>query len=205
MLDFMPPNSIFVVDTSEYAGDFEKDLCYFLTGKPDAYYKPKFVFHTEFPNITDYFDDHLVYLTDEEEDSCYHTICPTPGMLNVDTCQGWKVGADPQVALEQYKQGRRAHWERFRDTSEKEVAAGNRSWQKTLDYSKEELSKVDKLTELPKLPFYGSVAIFLNKPTEEVIDFLKKRATQFCSERGIHIRGFRLLTFKLEERELPIN
>lgn len=177
---------LFVVDTDTYAGNFEREMCAFMTGRigecgvgkksrrqyRDAGHKP----------LRDLVESH------SDEHGCFRpvTIWATPGWLNDGMGHEYREGHyDPSVVIENYN---RKLLEYAESTKKAYAAAhGEREAQRILS----ECLITDGV--IHKCPAYLSVGIYLSRrPTEEEIAFLKQRAQAFCgvlADYPIWLRG----------------
>lgn len=204
MVDLEPPGFAFIVDTDSYAGNFESELSIFLTGCSEEAVGVDPSWEAELPEMAENLEDQLVYLAEEGMLPHCHSIYPTPGKFSAGMGGEFDDGADPQEVLKYYQNAVRGYYERHITYAEGQILAGRLQWQKDLDIYKAKIAEAEAATIAYRGPFYGSVAIFFGyRPTNEVKDFLKSRAALFCEEKGIHIRGFRLLAYKLDVWEEP--
>lgn len=143
---------IFVVHTKNYSGNFERELCAFITGKVGECevgdeHVPDFQ-ENVLPVLADKFD-RMIMQKPDEDNGCRRpcAIWPTPG---------------------RYNNGMGGHFDVTAEVTE-------RQW-----------------------PAYESVAIFFSEqPTQDMIDLMKQRATQYDEEiETISITGFQLLNEK---------
>lgn len=193
----------FVIDTDAYAGNFEREMCAYVTGSvgdcgvgdgPAKVAKKELDQHS-----MDILDDILAQVADEH--GCYRPvkIYPTPGYYNNGLGFEYQEGEE-ELAKQAYRKSclEEARKDYYKDDSANE--AHRREW----------LQKADE-ANIGKYPSYQSVAIiFYDKPPEELMDVMKKRAQKFaaasrndtleeCGSRRnwvgpINIIGFRMVT-----------
>lgn len=146
---------IFVIDTKQYSGNFERELCAHITNQigdcevGDNRIEDAECLADEHPEYTlDKIEEYLMYFKDniyqKEEEGCYRpcSIYETKGRSN---------------------NGKGLHYDVTEDSPYK--------W-----------------------PAYESVAIYFhNKPEQEIIEYMKKRALTFNHRNKIDIIGFRLV------------
>lgn len=157
------PNShIVVIDTDSYSGNFERQMCAFITSRVGmcGVGTPEAVFAREQVRHLDWYEDHV---TDEADDNgCERpaSIWPTPRRFN---------------------DGYGGHHD---DTPE--ARAKLRASQRNAQF-----------------PAYESVAIFVDTlPPAQVLAEMVERARQFCQDRGIGYKGFRLLAPRHTTRQV---
>lgn len=181
---------IFVVDTDEYAGSFERDLCTYCTGIVPQYAADYFEdiavqFKKEYPEWVDYFDKKIAEIVlEEEREAVPASIFPTPGYFNDGLGHVYKES------------------------------------EKGSDYIIENYNKIfNKLrpaipnTGPGEYPAYNSVAIyFSDELSDEAKEFLIKRAKKFALKAkeiskyldSINIINFRYLTRYTVTEELSM-
>lgn len=181
---------IFVVDTEQYAGNFERPLCAYMTGRIGDCGVGKTeqkIFDYEMGVGEDDLDDEkhpFQFVIDRaDEHGCNRpvSIWPTPGWFN---------------------DGMGGH---FKDGQEAEAQAHHAK--ECLKYAKEKVHPQDRddhiqrwtkaaKEPISKYPAYLSVAVFMERyPTGDEIRLLIKRANAFVKHwnEKIKITGFRLL------------
>lgn len=210
---------LFVIDTEDYAGNFERPLCAYLTGRIgecEVGHKEAAAFMEEtglepFENVTEEPDDH----------GCHRpvTIYPTPGWFNHGNGGHFRDG-DEVAALADYretvrKEGYNSLWHGYLKGWREDPADRSRytdaGWteEKLAEAAAEKEREAEEriaCTEVSKWPAYLSVAIlFETEPTADQIALMKKRAVQFAalparrygnepvSSRISKITGFRLI------------
>lgn len=177
---------LFVVDTEQYAGNFERWLCGYMTGRTDEPVthgdEEAAIAKNELPSkMWDYFQEHVLVCSEKPDDCPIDTpviIYPTPGWFNHGMGGHFKEGEEAK-ALKDH---------------DKEVEKYEKDHKCNLGIKKKKLTK---------FPAYQSVAIFFDeKPPKDVIATLKERAYKFAKEywpnhevfaSKITVTGFRLL------------
>lgn len=189
---------IFVIDTDQYAGNFERDMCAYLTGEIgecEVGEERRDDFINEVgEDILNLMDKIIEQKPDEHgtHRPCY--IYPTPGFFN----NG--VGGE-------FKDG-------------EEDAAQKHFVKSCLHFANKEKSQVSKDEYLKdakeqfiKCHAYLSVAIyFYEKPAPDIIDMMKDRAHKFVAlpdkysgeVKGINILGFRVVKEMLTTEEMEV-
>jgi len=177
----------FIIDTDSYAGNFEREMCAFMTGmigdcEVGYEYAERF--------LEDY-DHELDFITDKaDENGCYRPvqIYPTPGLWNNGLGFSFTEGQE-ELALQKYKESMISYIEQ----NLKRLPES----QKTADAIKEAQNKMktcQEKTEVDKWDAYHSLVIHIHRePSPEEIQLLKERAEIFAKEKAIKITGYRLL------------
>lgn len=212
---------LFVIDTENYAGNFERELCAYITGRvgecgvgDDMAELFKQEVGEPFENVVEEGDEH----------GCYRpaTIYPSLGWYNDGMGGHYKEGQEAE-ALINYRKNAAAHHrgnglgiqylKRWRaGDREGLIKAGwdEESLVKSAAEDEAKAVKAEKTTKLGKYPAYNSVAIsFGKKPTEKQIALMKKRAQLFAemkceysnNPRISKITGFRLIENKVKRTQ----
>ncbi len=183
MIEFHDNLYIFVIDTNQHAGNFEQELCAYVTGIVSEHRGIGEVqaqlYKDEEGAVLEEHNTHIIQLPDKR--CCYKpvTIWSTPGWFNDGMGNCYREGSvSNQAAQEQYEKS----WEKF-------------SKKKRIHKS------------FTKFDAYLSVAIFMRKrPTGKQINQMARRANRFaCLYRekfNISIEGFRLLKRSTSENLL---
>ena len=213
------PNApfMFIVDTEQYAGNFERKMTAYMTGRygecgvgaeeARIFYQEMGLIDGQDKKFSDYedgdwrgidlqtsnedFDNPFIWIIElPDEHGCRRpvTIYPTPGWFNHGMGGHFREG-DEEAALESYKE------ECLKQAEYKGVHPNDKERHK-----KRWTDKAEKAV-LSKHPSYQSVAILMEKPpTTEQIAILKERANKFVEyykdhldEKEISITGFRLV------------
>lgn len=167
---------IFVIDTDSYAGNFERELCAWMTGQiGDCEVGDKqmeqFQKDLEADNSILDFDGFVIRQPDEYGHMRPAAIWPTPGWFN-DGIGGYYQPGQEAEALIAYKK------------EAKEAYKNNPEALKTLEATK----------DVGRWPAYLSVAIFFSeKPTHQMLACMKRRALAHPLREKFKITGFRLL------------
>lgn len=180
----------FVIDTDEYAGNFERPLCAYITGQlGECGVGSEHVDKT----IAKQFEDIVVNVPDEH--ACYRpcSIYPNPNYKNNGMGFGYKAGEEAValVALKKsYTEQAQGHYDMYKNTDIKHAEKERDRW----------LKDAAKVKKVPEYPCYNSVVIyFAKKPTKKQIEFMKSRAISFKPGKydgSFNIEGFRLVEFK---------
>lgn len=193
---------IFCVDTNKYAGNFERQMCAYMTGLYGDCGVGK-------EHAQMYEEDCLVPLdglitSKPDEHGTYRpcSIFPTPGWFNTGLGDYYReADFNPLKALDDYnlsveKEAKRKELITWQGKDkEYSIAEANRYREK---------QKISSPDFLRRYPAYNSVGIYMSKkPTDYDVIFLKARAKKFTTLKGdkpwedytsITIEGFRLLT-----------
>jgi len=212
---------IFVIDTEQYAGNFERDLCAYCTGeiggcgRGDNYAK---IFAQEVPEDSNPFGcASLDHRPDDSDHPCRRpcAIWPTPGWYNDGMGGHFRddLANDAEALAHYIEQGVQEQQkqidqlERNRGLSESERTSTGWSHDAIEFHLAERRKGIVALrakTSITKHPAYLSVAIFFyEKPNEAQIAMVKSRALKFPEakkQRGrawdqydITITGFRII------------
>lgn len=216
---------IFVIDTENYSGNFVAEMGVYLTGLTPNYnseaisqYSRAFI-EEEGVESDDLFSDLIM---PDKRGSCDlpSEIYPTKGWFNhgygghFPLSQKEEALLDYKRKMEQYLLEKIYKNEAFKREHFLHLAFDQNycGWtQESIDYEinslKEQLQKLYDLKEVNCHPAYLSVALsFWQKPSDDVLNLLLKRAKAFCKlpEMNITFIGCRLLkevTYKEELRE----
>ena len=195
---------IFVIDTDEYAGNFERHMCGYLTGitgdcgvcveAAKRFAKDMGLNFVNERVVNNPFAD---IVQNVSEDGCYRpcSIWETPGWYNNGQGGHFKSDSDDSLALGEYVKSVEKYYGDLinnvaklpteEDTPEnrKRGAWTKKGKEKEISRYQEEIDKARKQTKPSKYPAYLSVAIFFEKkPTNEQIDFMKSRAYEFAKD-----------------------
>lgn len=187
----------FIIDTNQYAGNFERHMCAFMTGMiGDCGIGEEYAKMYKNCGLSP-MKELLTYKSDEHGVYRPCGIFPTPGWIN----SGYKNyryvidNLDEEKALAEYNE----NIEKEAKKIESQIYQG-----KDTEYSKKQADqyrKNYKRDKLQKWPAYNSVGIYMVvRPTDKEIALLKERAHAFTSLKSEHpcfssisIEGFRLL------------
>ena len=198
MIDLKPAQTyIFVIDTEQYAGNFERPMCAYITGRTGdcgVGDEEAEVFNKEM-NVDEYALDNEIHpfqfvIGRADEHGCSRpvTIYPTPTWFNNGLGGEFRDGQESE-ALIHYR-------EQCLKESERLYVGDKAAWEQKA-----------KNAKLQKHPSYQSVAIFMERqPTVDEWRILEERAGKFPAywlatkpsysseeERLITITGFRLI------------
>jgi hypothetical protein len=209
-----PTSIAIVVDTESYAGNFEREMCAFVTGQIGECGVGEDIAEEEAGSIRhlDWWRDHVVPEPDDNGCRRPASIWPTPGWFN--NGLGGNYRDDPALygeAADAGAEAMRAHHARYREQNEKAKAAGHPSWVNAdIDAIREsDARKVAAYRERARRhPSHLSVAIFVDEvPPDDVMSELRERAALFASGRR-HLRSWQsgdplvVTGFRIEEPNL---
>jgi hypothetical protein len=197
---------MFVIDTEQYAGNFERQMCAYITGQigecgvgQEEAVQYKKETHKQ---PLDFIENRV----DGSDDCpCMRpvNIYPTPGWFNHGDGGHFKDGQEAEALVDYrkaakeitggyIKQAKRSYW------SEADKKSEIKRYEK-------KINDAMKLKKVHKWPAYLSVAIFCSrKPTDKEIDFMKERAKKFAAISKIKVTGFRLVEEKIESEATAI-
>jgi hypothetical protein len=192
----------FIIDTDSSSGNFEREMCAYLTGQiGDCGVGDEHVdaFKEQFPKEYEAFED---IIGSESDEGCYRPceIETTPGRFNhgMGTC--FDDDADMDIVKQDYIKQVDAHYIPLLKQAETRIANGEVEWKRDADGYKKRMQEA-RDNEITKFGAYESVKIHFNeKPSPELIDFMKQRAedfaktqvTSYMGEDYCKIKGFRL-------------
>ena len=211
----------FVIDTDHYAGNFERQMCAYLTGcvsECGVGGEEQAIFEAEVSENPLIVDGEIIVVQEPDKRGRYRPVETWPNPRWFNNGGGHFRCDEPDVeskALKEFQQRcvaemekriERAEEWRTRDPAlRKQYGWTDEGIERTVQYERWSIEKVNKLTECYHYPAYMSVAIHLCcRPTLEQIEFLKDRAHKFVlhypkSKFGkylneqITIEGFRLI------------
>ena len=223
--------TIFVIDTDSYAGNFERDMCAYITGcigECEVGEEFAQLYLQETGEKYSQFDVLLEHRPDDE--GC----CRPTYMYHT---KGWlydgETGAVPEAEFDQQKANEKyrlytaIYRQNSLDRTEKiDVNNKNSGWDektksKEIDRLKKEIEQcLSEKTVCPRINPYNSVAIFFkDTPSESQIAIMKERAGKFaeakrmlaekenwswCKNYKLTIYGFRLVTETTIAEEVSI-
>lgn len=188
---------VVAIDTTDYSGNFEREMCAFITGQVgecgvgEEYIEEA---EEELGDMFAWFDEHIVSESDEREVYRPASIWPTPGWFNNGMGGHYKEGEDneEQAALDRYNSVVEYTKGRLeiatRRLAENDFESKESGWTKetciqvktSIETELEEL----KTAKLTKYPAYFSVAIFFDEvPPKEIMGAIVERAKRFAVER----------------------
>lgn len=183
----LPPPFAFVVDTEQYAGNFERPLGAWMTGKAGECLvgenEANAAQDAMAPAVRDWLDDHTMPVTSDNGGVYYASIWATPGWFNDGLGNEWPDDADQEAVNAKYIASR-ARYQPDRADAEHKVT---------------------------RHPSYQSVAVFFShQPPPDVLAFMREQAAAFngrpCRRKydgDIKITRIRLLKIGVTEAEIP--
>lgn len=204
----------FVIDTDAYAGNFEREMCAYLTGVVGdcgTGHETARAFRKQFPD--NHFDENVIKYFDDN--GCYRPceVYPTPGRFNHGSGKHYDDDADMTEVQADFIAKQEAYYASLIELAEQNIADGKIEWTRDLAGFRKRIEEV-KTQEIQKYPAFESVAIaFKCKPSDEDIEFLKHRAHEFVADKellmrkyisDVNIRGFRLIECKTTYTEHKI-
>jgi hypothetical protein len=210
---------VIVIDTEQYAGNFEREMCAFITGQYGECEVGKEIAESASECIghLGWWEENIADETDDRDVRRPASIWPTPGWFN----DG--MGGHHKDVPENYEAARGRSVEKYKEYMEKSMAnaldrlergdfedPGPGAWTKeaceqTVLRTREQIENYAN-APLGKAPAYLSVAIFVHEfPPREVLDEIVERASEFASDpvkatgdaaiskKPVTITGFRML------------
>jgi len=180
----------FIVDTDEYAGNFERELTAFCTGvigDCGVGEEHAEAFKRECPEMVKALEEIVTTVPDDHGCARPASIWPTPGFWN---------------------DGMGTHWPDSMWGSAEAHTTYRDSVRKYKEEHKDALPHIDEEAALPsRHPAYQSVAMFLaDRPGNELLEFLMRRARAYRPIRKFdgtfNVLGFRLIQTRTVEDNL---
>lgn len=202
----------FVIDTDEYAGNFERQVCAYITGQVGECEVGSEVAEKARNNIPskmlEIFDEHVMR---EPDDHGCHRPCkiyPTPNFYNNGMGFSYITGEEDK-AIEAYRKSCIEYSKKNVHLNDK--VAFEKRW-------KDKANNAAK--EFGRSPSYQSVAIaFYDEPDDDMIELMKLRAEDFARickagkapdvggsefDKGFNILSFRLIEERVVTKEKKV-
>ena len=214
MIDY---TQVFVVDTEQYAGNFERALVAWMTGQVGgcdigreeaAITDPLLSEH-----LSSWFQSFIRHIPDEHGCSRPAFIHTTPGWFNDGVGHHWRDTADPDDVKKTYTESvtqyHTAQATRDTERAEREPEEQAALWCKSAERHRQQLREA--VAKGPAhAPAYLSVGCAMSRrPPDDVIVWMKSqtetfnnRSCRFSGDKPITVTGFRLIT--ITETSEPI-
>lgn len=200
-----PDRYLFVIDTDSYAGNFERQMCAYVTGQLgecEVGEENTELAKREIPEIVSRLEDMVELVPDEHGCSRPVDIFPTPGWFNNGVGGHFRDGQEKE-ALAHYKK----ETKRYNNEAPKQYAENLRG--KVRKEYQQKTKEAMALTEVEKYPAYFSVAIYFNTiPDKDIIEVMKKRARTIAA-RGVGLKGYeevvKIVGFRFLEQHTTFN
>lgn len=186
----------FIIDTDSYSGNFERELCAYITGQVgecgvgEEYSK---IFQEQFPAEYKIFKNLVYHKLKEDECRRPCDIEPTPGRFNHGMGTNFDEDADLEVVRKDFIRRTEDYYKPLLEKAEQSVLKGLTEWEPEVKRYQTILQNVTK-EEMRKYPAYESVSIFFStEPSQEIIDFMKKRAESFSANETIGPRKEKII------------
>jgi len=213
-VEAIPAPWAFIIDTDSYSGNFERELCAWVTGQVgecDVGDKHAEIAQEELPDdLVNWFEHHVQQVSDDHGCRRPVTAWPTPGFFNDGMGTQWPDDADPEAVRATYLESVREYYDKEITRCQDRIDEGKdiEGWTQEQDRHKATIAKAE--TEGPgHYDSCQSVAIFLNlQPPKEMLELMKERA--FSYRKDLHrldkfgmgkfnILGLRLIKMELKE------
>lgn len=181
-----PDHYLFVIDTDTYAGNFEREMCAYVTGQIGECEVGKEnaeLVRQEIPAAVAKLGELINSVPDEC--GCHRpvSIFPTPGWFNHGMGGHFRDGQEEE-ALTHYKQETKKYYEKAPESYAEHLR------DKVCAESQQKIDEANALTTVQKYPAYLSVAIYFHTiPDKDLIDIMKQRARDIAT-RGVGLKGF---------------
>ena len=221
-----PKSKILIIDTEQYAGNFERQMCAYITGQvgecgvgqgiPEEYAK--------YIKYLNWWENHVVLEKDEHGCSRPASIWPTLGWFNngmgghfKDTQKNESKAIEKAIqSMREYNKGQLEMVQKRIDENNFETTKYGWTKKACEDFVLKCEEDIKKLSKLTKYPAYMSVAIFVEEfPPKEVWEEFMTRAKDFAqnhleitgnsySKDKIVVTGFRQIEpeYKLKNRKI---
>lgn len=225
-----PQSKILVIDTQQYAGNFEREMCAYVTGQVGECGVGAGLAEEYQDTIKylDWWNEHIVHERDDSDYGCYRpaSIFPTIGWFNNGLGGHYKdTPENQQKALEAAIQSMKDYNKPYIEQIKKRIEENNfdpdskkGGWTKQAcerELKQKTIDDIERVSKLAKYPAYMSVAIFVDEfPPQEVWEEFMQRAKYFAqhreelsnsiSQKGvIEITGFRQVEpeYKLKNKK----
>jgi hypothetical protein len=208
---------LFVVDTEQYSGNFERDLTAYMTGRVGECQVGEDqakLFKKETKKDPDVLFSNVMYVPDGDN-GCRRpcAIYPTPGWFNHGMGGEFRDGQEVEALVDYKKQVREYNENHIKNVK----SADGPGWTKavkTRDIKRMEkvIKEADALTQVQRYWAYLSVAIYFHsKPTAKQIALMKSRAKKFKldkfsgeKQKELTITGFRLVEEATTQKETEV-
>jgi hypothetical protein len=196
---------VVAIDTNEYSGNFEREMCAFITGQiGECGVGDRLILEAREELAEDTFNNTLEWIEESivqesDDNGCYRpcSIWPTPGWYNNGMGGHYKdepvseeqALKDNYEALVNYTAGQLAMVTASIENNDFEDSSKPGAWDKaacirTKNRIDKELAEAKAKVKVNKWPAYMSVAIFFEEvPPKEVMDVIIERAKRFAEER----------------------
>ena len=181
-----PDYYLFIIDTDTYAGDFERELCAYITGQIGECEVGKEnaeLARQEIPNEVARLEELIESVPDEH--GCHRpvSIFPTPGWFNHGMGGHFRDGQEDE-ALIHYKQEVEKYQKEVPGKYAEHLRDGIRA------ECQRKIDEANALTEVQKHPAFMSVAIYFHTiPDRDLIDVMKQRVRDIAT-RGVGLKGY---------------
>ncbi|MBS3089663.1 hypothetical protein J4461_02150 [Candidatus Pacearchaeota archaeon] len=204
-----PDYYLFVIDTDKYAGNFEREMCAYITGQIGECEVGKEnakLARQEIPDVVARLDELIDSVPDEN--GCHRpvSIFPTPGWFNNGMGGHFRDGQE-EKALAHYKQETKKYYEKAPESYAENLR------EKVRVEGQQKIDEANALTVVQKYPAYMSIAIYFHSiPDRDLIDVIKQRARDIAAqgvglrlfESQVRIDGFRFLEQYTTYKELNL-
>lgn len=187
---------IFVVDTNQYSGNFDREMCAHMTGVLSY----SNVGHEHSKNYLEKYGKPMdgVILINEDHYRTPVSLIVTPGMRNNGLGFEFKEGEE-DLAVKEFKESvkfnanmRIAQIDRIlqRTKNPKHIESALQEKEKCL----KEIKDIELIKTITTYPAYMSIGIHFSTLTKENIEILKIRAEEFANKTDdLNITGFRII------------
>ena len=179
---------VFVVDTNKYSGNFEREMCAFMTGNVGECGRGSETVEEYRKEVGEPLD----FLVTVWDNGCSRpcTIWETPEMFNNGLGGEFRIGEEAKAQRHYQKECLKTSRQKVHPNDQE---AHTDRWEKKSG------------EPCGKFPAYLSVGIYMaRRPTTEEVEFLKKRADEYGKANKIKVTGFRLFGVETVTKELDL-
>jgi len=181
-----PDHYLFVIDTDIYAGNFERQMCAYITGQIGECEVGKEnaeLARQEIPNEVARLEELIESIPDEHGCHRHVSTFPTHGWFNHGMGGHFRDGQEDE-ALIHYKQEVEKYQKEVPGKYAEHLRDGIRA------ECQRKIDEANALTEVQKHPAFMSVAIYFHTiPDRDLIDVMKQRARDIAT-RGVGLKGY---------------
>lgn len=207
-----PAPWVFIIDTEQYSGNFERPLTAWITGQVgecgvgDTEAK---VANRVLPKAAKtWFEEHVLSLPDEHGCCRPTSIWETPGWFNDGHGNEWREGSDPEAVRAKYLASVHAYYDPLVIFAEEKMEIDPIWGSEAAIYRQNGIAA--EARGPGHYPSYQSVAIFLDaEPPPDILALMKERADCYNLRKGrekwdtiITVIGFRLIQQEIKRRQV---
>lgn len=177
----------FIVDTDAYSGNFERQMCAYITGLCGECGQGREIAEKAYKALgktAEWFEANVISKTDDH--GCFRPVAmhPTPNFYNDGMGGAYDDSMDKDFVYKRYVKAVEDYRLPLIAEAEKKIAAGEKGWKPTL-LAEKEIIEASKKNGPGKCPSYQSIIVYLTKPPPQNIrKIIIKRANEFANDPG---------------------